>query len=83
MKASILDMRRRMKDVLRALDQNEPVTVFYRGRKKAVIYPATAAQGKGARVSNHPAFGMWKDRKDMEDVRGAVRGLRKARPHAL
>ena len=83
MKASIVDMRRRTREIMRALDQNEPVTVFYRGKKKAVIYPAADARGKVARVSQHPAFGMWKGRKDTEDVREAVRSLRKVRSHAL
>ena len=36
MKASILDLRRRMKDVLLALDRNESVTIFYRGKEKAI-----------------------------------------------
>lgn len=35
MKVSILDLRRRMKDVLRALDRNESVTIYYRGNEKA------------------------------------------------
>ena len=83
MKASMLDLRRRMSDILRALERNEPVTILYRGRKKGVIYPAGAAQGKVGRVSQHPAFGMWKDRKDMEDVGDVVRSLRKVRSHAL
>jgi hypothetical protein len=72
-----------MSDILRALERNEPVTILYRGRKKGVIYPAGDAHGKVGRVSEHPAFGMWKDRKDMEDVGDVVRSLRKVRSHAL
>ena len=35
MKATILDLRYRMKDVLRAIDRGEPVTVLFRGKEKA------------------------------------------------
>lgn len=83
MKASVVDLRRRMSDVLRALDRNEPVTIYYRGRKKAVIHPAGHVGRTAQRVCEHPAFGMWKDRRDMEDVGKVVRGLRKVRSHAL
>jgi hypothetical protein len=31
------------------------------------------------KVEDHPAFGMWKDRKDMEDVEAYLRNLRKPR----
>jgi len=82
MEASVLDLRRRMKSILRALDRNEPVTLFYRGRKKAVINPiAPDAGSKSAKM--HPAFGMWKDRKDMKDVAAYVRRMRRGRFHGL
>ena len=40
MKASILDLRRRMKDILLALDRNESVTILYRGKEKAILSPS-------------------------------------------
>lgn len=83
MKATVLDMRRNMKDILRALDQNEPVTILHRGKKKGVIIPAGMSETSGLSVSNHPAFGMWKDRGDMGDVEQFVRKLRKPRSHDL
>jgi hypothetical protein len=83
MKASILDLRRRMGDVLRALENNEPVTILHRGKEKGVIYPSPARQDHGIAVTQHPAFGMWKHRDDLEDVARAVRKLRKARTGAL
>ena len=39
MNASVLDLRRNMKDVIAALDRNESVTLTYRGRRKASIVP--------------------------------------------
>lgn len=79
MKATILDLRRRMADVLKALDRNESVTIYHRGHERAVLTPS----GKGTRdpvsVTDHPAFGMWKDRRDMADVDAYVRRLRRGR----
>lgn len=77
MKASILDLRRRMKDVLLALDRNESVTIFYRGKEKAILSPCQQRINKS--VKDHEAFGMWRDRKDMADVDAYVRNLRKGR----
>jgi hypothetical protein len=36
MKATITDLRYRMKDILKAIDRNETVTIFYRGKEKAL-----------------------------------------------
>ena len=83
MEASILDLRRRMRDVLRALDRNEPVTILYRGKKRAVLQSWRNAERRGGSVSDHAAFGMWKDREDLADVAAVVRDLRKGRGHAL
>ena len=78
MKASVLDLRRRMKDILRALERNESVTLFYRGRPNGIIQPLAGTKARG-KVRDDPAFGMWKDRKDMKDVDAFVRSLRKDR----
>jgi hypothetical protein len=83
MKASALDFRRRMKDILQALDKNETVTILYRGKKKGIILPAGLEKPEGRPVAAHPAFGMWKDRKDLRDVRAVMRKLREGRPHAV
>lgn len=77
MKASILDLRRRMKDVLLALDRNESVTIYYRGKEKAVLYPSRQRTGKS--VKDHEAFGMWRDREYTADVDAFVRNLRRGR----
>jgi antitoxin (DNA-binding transcriptional repressor) of toxin-antitoxin stability system len=82
MKASILDLRRRMSEVLRALEKNETVTILHRGKPKGTIYPA-GGKGRTLPVVQHLAFGMWKDREDLADVARTVRDLRKGRGHAL
>jgi len=82
MKASILDLRRRMGEVLKSLERNEPVSILHRGKEKGIIYPVTP-KDSGLSVEQHPAFGIWKDRDDLADVDQAVRTLRKGRGHAL
>jgi len=82
-KASILDLRRRMRDVLRALERNEPVTILYRGREKARLCPVSGRKDRAVSVAEHAAFGMWKDRADLRQVAQVVRRLRKGRVHAV
>jgi hypothetical protein len=79
MKLPILDLRRRMRDVLRALEPNETVTILYRGQEKGVIQPVGRPKGRARSVAKHPAFGVWKDRKDAEPVDHFVRNLRVSR----
>lgn len=72
MRATVVDMRYRMNDVLKALDRNEDVTILYHGRVKGVIKPAV--RRNGTRVKEHPFFNMCPDGEAvpaiMEDLRG-------------
>jgi len=79
LKASILDLRYRMKDVLRAVDRGETVTVTHRGKEKARIVPAGKPDKQAAKPSSHPACGMWKDREDIADPEEWVRKVREPR----
>jgi hypothetical protein len=74
-----------MKDIMNSLKRNEPVTLLRRGKVVGTIQPPEAepASGSGLRASAHPAFGMWRDRPDLEDVEAAVERLRGARFNAL
>jgi hypothetical protein len=83
MKATVLDFRRRMKDILHALDNNETVTILYRGKKKGVIFPASYPGRQSKRIADHPAFGIWRDRSDMEDIMAVMEALRKASRHVV
>lgn len=81
MEASIVDLRYRMKDVLRAIDRGETVTVTYRGKEKARLVPVipTARRRTLVNPSDHPFVGMWKDREDMADPVAYIRKLREPR----
>ena len=84
MKASFLDLRRRSREILRALERNEAVTVLYRGRPKAIMQPLNGGGGGDqAKAADHPAFGLWADRDDLTDVAAHVRRLRRGRVDAL
>jgi antitoxin (DNA-binding transcriptional repressor) of toxin-antitoxin stability system len=82
MKASILDLRRRMADVLKALQRNEEVTLLRRGKVIAVIRPDKGRPAGGS-AKGHGAFGMWADRADLADVGAAMARIRKGRFDAL
>lgn len=79
MEASILDLRRKMSEIVRALDRNETITILYRGKKKGVLVPAKKSRSTEKRSEQHPAFGMWKNREDLKDVNAFVRNMRKGR----
>ena len=73
MKASIIDLRYKMKDVLKALDRKEKVTILYHGKVKGVIVPVNNKKYK--KVKDHPFFGMLKDNnvsvsEEMQNLRG-------------
>ena len=78
MEATMLDLRRNAKRVLKAIDDREHVTLTYRGKKKAVIVPYDDERQRPC-VAEHPAFGIWRARKDADDVDAFVRDLRKGR----
>lgn len=83
MEATVVDLRRKMRAVLAAVDRGETVTITYRGKVKAKLVPAGRERGPETPITEDPAFGMWKDRKDMEDPSAWVRELRSRRRHAV
>lgn len=60
MQASIVDLRYKMNDVLKALERNEKVSVLYRGKIKGILVSSSDAsnRGKKKKISEHPFFGM-------------------------
>lgn len=78
MKATIVDLRYRMKDVLRAIDRGEKVTVLYRGKECAEIRAVQPGE-KNVPLREQPFFGMWAERDDMADPAAFVREMRKNR----
>lgn len=75
MKATIVDLRYRMKDILKALERKERVTILYHGREKGTIIPAGSA--KYGDITTHPFFGM--SSKEKETVKQIIDNLRESR----
>lgn len=75
MKASIVDLRYKTKDILKALDRNESVTVLYHGKARAIINPL----GKNScqRIQEHAFFNMADESPDT--VKEELDKLRKPR----
>ena len=79
MQASIVDLRYKMKEILRALERRETVTILYHGKVKGTIVPAE--RDSESRVTAHPYFGMRAD--DVRPVEGVIDELRGGRFRAL
>ena len=65
MKATIVDLRYKTREILEALERNESVTVLYHGRVKGVLHPAGKAEPP--RLTEHPFFGMHADASESVD----------------
>ncbi len=75
MKASIVDLRYKTTNILKALDRNESVTVMYHGKIKGIIKPAK--KKTTAKVKDHPMFAC--NKKSEKPVLEELNDLRKPR----
>ena len=74
MKASVVDLRYRMNEILKAIDRNEEVTILYHGKVKGVIKPKISRGRR--RISNHPFFNMYSSKEKVQEVMANLRGDR-------
>ena len=79
MEASVLDLRKKMREVMSEIDRRERVTLTHRGRRRAVIVPFGETKRGKVKVADLPAFGMWSGRTDMTDPVAYVDEIRKPR----
>lgn len=77
MTVGVRELRQRAAEIIDAVRDGEVVTVTYRGKPVAQINPIRSRNEAAEAIDE--AFGIWKDRRDMEDVRGWVRERRRAR----
>ena len=47
----------KMKEVLKALDRKEPITIVHHGKERGVIIPSAAHREKYPKAADHPFFG--------------------------
>lgn len=78
MKATVVDLRYKMNAILKALDKNETVDIYYHSKHKAVISPV---KNEKKNVKEHPFFNMNKS-PDIS-VEEQMANLRKNRYDAL
>lgn len=79
--ASVVDLRYKMKNILKALDRNETVTIMYHGKEKGIIIPSSSSTDTEADIRQHPFFGMTagedtEDNIPVEEVMEELRGDR-------
>ena len=80
MNISTKALRTRVREVLECLDRGEEVTLTYRGKPRARLVGIDTSDGSDdAEDDELPAFGMWSDRDDLQDVSDHVRRLRRGR----
>ena len=57
----------------------QEITVTYRGKPRAKIVPLSAGRAVDSEDIDDELFGIWKNRKDTENVERYIRNLRKGR----
>ncbi|MBT4267064.1 MAG: type II toxin-antitoxin system prevent-host-death family antitoxin [Deltaproteobacteria bacterium] len=76
MQATSKDLRFHTKEILDAAMRGEEVIITFHGKPYAKIVPIAESNQEN---KQNEFCGMWKDRTDMDDVKGYVRNLRKRR----
>jgi antitoxin (DNA-binding transcriptional repressor) of toxin-antitoxin stability system len=79
MYASFVDLRKKSREIIRALSRNERVTVLYRGKPAAIMHPIDDPGDAPKSAKDHAAFGLWKQRDDLADPSEQVRSMRRGR----
>lgn len=80
MKAKIVDLRYRTKDVLASLERGESVEITSHGKLKGVIEPVKSSDSKKSmRVQEHPMFGCQIKQSASQSVEQEIDDLRQAR----
>ena len=74
MKVSVVDLRYRMNEILKAIDRNEEVTILYHGKVKGIIKPKVTRGCR--RISDHPFFNMHSSKETVQEVMTKLRGGR-------
>ncbi len=77
MKMTARDVRYHLKSIMEAVERGEDVVITKRGKPKARIVRLETSKKLGK--EENPFVGMWKDRKDLQDVKSYVRMIRRGR----
>ncbi len=83
MRASVVDLRYKMREVLKALRHNEKVEILYHGKTAGIIFPVLPKLSSITKVKDHPFFGMSKASHSNKSVQNEMGKLRGGRFHDL
>ena len=78
MKASVVELRYKMKEILKALGRNEEVKILYHGKLAGTIVPPSREK-VSLKAENHPAFGMYAERYKNKSISAIMDELRGGR----
>lgn len=78
MGSSVLDLKKQLPDILRALKRQEKVVVSYGDKKLALLQPLPEGADVENDIRDNPAFGIWRNREDLADPAAYVRVSRRA-----
>ena len=79
MEVTIKQLRMQPGRIISQIDSVQEITITYRGKSRAKIVPITGKKDIDLQESENELFGIWKDRKDIENVEEYVRNLRRGR----
>ena len=65
--------------IISKANSGEEITVTYRGKPRAKIIPIVEKKDSDPNNPEDELFGLWKNRKEMENVEQYIRGLRQGR----
>ena len=82
MRASVVDLRYKMKQVLQALRRRETVDILYHGRVAGTIIPKNHDTERAV-IKNHPFVGMHRDKNKTLSVEEEMNRLRGGRYHVI
>ena len=77
MRVGARELRAKVARVLEEVQRGHPVTLTYRNRAVAVVKPLRPV--RRSRAFEPIGFGLWAGRKDLADVSGWVRKIRRPR----
>jgi prevent-host-death family protein len=65
--------------IISQVNNGQEITITYRGKACAKIIPLNNRKSIDMEESDDELFGIWRDRKDMEDVEQYIGNIRKGR----
>ena len=65
--------------IISLVNNGQEIIITYRGKPSAKIVPIAGRQSNNFDETENELFGIWKNRKDMENVEQYVRKIRKGR----